>query len=136
MTKLSYTNLNRDPNAHFLVWQPKQASPDECDGVRAVVAALRKAFAQAKLRNNDAKAAGKQEDGVHEFMTQSRIFKSMLPVAFQLLKLDKEYKPGDWFTKHKVYGVGKYPKGFEELVQRVENQTDGFRWSSWKQDGE
>lgn len=98
-----------------------------------MVAALRKAFAQAKLRNNDAKAAGKQEDDVYKFMTGRRIAKSMLPLAFKLLQEDKEYKPGDWFTKHTVYGVGKYPEGFKELVEKVENQTDGFRWPSWQQ---
>ncbi|CAM9982026.1 unnamed protein product [Ectocarpus sp. 4 AP-2014] len=112
--------------------KPKLASPVECDGVREVVAALRTAFAKAKLRNNDAKAAGKEEDDVHKFMTKKRIFKSMLPLAYQLLALDKEYKPGDWFTKHKDFGVGGYPKGFTELVEKVENQIDGFRWSSWK----
>lgn len=101
-----------------------------------VVAALRKAFARAKLRNNDAKAAGKNEDEVHRFMTGKRIAKSMLPLAFRLLEKDEEYKPGDWLTKHTVYGVGNYPRGFEELVEKVENQTDGFRWSSWQQDGE
>jgi len=116
--------------------QTKLASPKECDGVKEVVAALRTRFAEAKRRNNDAKGSGKEEDDIHKFMTKKRIFKSMLPVAHQLLALDKEYKPGDWFTKHEVFGVGNYPKGFKELVERVENQIDGFKWSSWQQDGE
>jgi len=122
-----------------LVLQPKKtklASPEECDGVRAVVAALREAFARAKRNNNDAKAKGEQEDEVHKFMTRTRIAKSFLPLAHQLLTRDKKYKPGNWFTEHEKFSIGNYPKGFEELIQRVENQTDGFRWSSWKQDGE
>lgn len=106
--------------------QPKLASPDECDGVIKVVAALREAYVRAKLKNND----------VYGWMISKRIKKSMLPLAFQLLKKDKEYNPPEWFTKHENFGVGGYPKGFEELAEKVENQIDGFRWSSWKQDGE
>lgn len=108
------------------------ATTEEITGVRETAAAVREAFMRAKLRNNDAKAAGKEEDVVHKYMTGTRIKKSRLPVAFGLVKRDKEYQPGDWFTNREVFGAGKYPRGFEELVERVENQADdGFRWSSW-----
>ena len=128
--QISYTSCN----VYCSVSQPKQATLEECNGVREVVSELRDAFARAK-KNNDTKAPGSEEDDVYAFMTKSRIVKSKLPLAFQLLEHDKEYKP-EWLMKHKVFGAGKYPKGFEELVERVENQIDGFRWSSWKQDGE
>lgn len=101
-----------------------------------MVAELRKAFAQAKLNNNDAKAAGKKEDGVHKIMSLPRNVKSKLPLVMKLREKDAKFQPGNWLMNHDIFGAGKYPKGFEELVEKVENQTDGFRWSSWKQDGE
>lgn len=102
---------------------------DERDGVIEIAGAIGEAYQRARHRG--------KEDDIYKWMISTRIIGAPLPLVKGLMddkksSFDSSFQPGVWYATSKFSG-GRDPDRFKKLVQRVENQTDGFRWSSWQQ---
>ena len=88
-----------------------------------MVTAIGEAFKQARDRG--------PEYPVYHHLILPRFRSGRLALVKWLRKNDKEYHPGVWFegTKHAT-AIGL--KTFDDLVELVEKQEDGFKWESWQ----
>lgn len=89
------------------------------------------AFKRAKIDKD------KGDETLFAFITGKRNFNGRgLSMVKNLSEKDGPlFQPGEWYASSK-YSGGRDPRGFEDLIQRVENQTEGFLWKSWQQAGE
>lgn len=101
---------------------PRTVTPDERDGVIEMVEAIGEAYRRAQIRG--------PEDPVYLYMKLPRYRHSTLSMVRFLQKNDDEFRPGAWFVKSKYVTV-QNPTTFNKVIDRVEQQVNGFKWASW-----
>lgn len=112
-------------------------TPEERDGLRELVEAIRGSWQRANERQS-AKKKGDKEDPVYHYMTQPSYRNAMLPMVWKLKKSDAgkyegKFEPGVWFAGLPCSRPKSYQLTFQKLVGRAETQDGGFQWLSWQQ---
>lgn len=112
----------------------KEVSQAERDGVTAIHQAIGDAFKRAKL---DAKAS--EKESLCKSMNGNLYVKAKLPLVKLLMggtpktfAGDPSFDPGQWYRDSKFNGW-RNPSIFADLIERMENQVEGFEWASWLQ---
>ena len=109
------------------VQTPRITDEAEREGVKAMVKAIGEAFQRAKLRTE---VSGKR-DGVHHYMALPSNQASRFYLVRYLVKNDAEFAPGAWYVNSK-HSTAKGSVAFDNLVGLVQDQVEGFQWSSWR----
>ena len=109
------------------VQTPRITDEAEREGVKAMVKAIGEAFQRAKLRTE---VSGKR-DGVHHYMALPSNQASRFYLVRYLVKNDAEFAPGAWYVNSK-HSTAKGSVAFDKLVGLVQDQVEGFQWSSWR----
>ncbi|CAM9291386.1 unnamed protein product [Ectocarpus fasciculatus] len=106
---------------------PRVTDEAEREGVKAMVKAIGEAFQRAKVRTE---ISGKR-DAVHHYMALPSNQASRFYLVRYLVKNDAEFAPGVWYANSK-HSTAKGSVAFDKLVGLVQDQVEGFQWSSWR----
>lgn len=116
----------------------KPITPEERDGLRELVEAIRGSWQRANERQS-VKKKGDKVDLVYHHMKLPKNRNAKLPMVWKLKKRDAgqyegKFEPGGWFAGLLCSNRPNSYKGtFDKLVGRAETQVEGFRWLSWQQ---
>ena len=103
------------------VQTPRITEEAEREGVKAIGAA----FQRAKLSTE---VSGKR-DGVHHYMALPSNQASRFSLVRYFVTNDAEFAPGAWYVNGK-HSTAKGSVAFDKLVGLVQDQVEGFQWSS------